>query len=100
MKVVISNRALSRLESWLSFQQEVLEIPLDVIKRLHRELIDAAFSLSQFPNKGQIEPQIISPNKTYRRIVVRHVKIIYRVAEDHILITDFFDTRQDPDLLR
>ncbi len=32
----------------------------------------------------------------HRRWVVGHYKLIYLVLEDQLVITDFFDTRQDP----
>lgn len=41
----------------------------------------------QWLNKGRFQ---------YRRWVVGHVKIIYRVTKTAVRVTDFFDSRQDP----
>jgi len=34
------------------------------------------------------------------RLIESHYKIIYRVTEEFIYITDIFDSRQDPDKMK
>ncbi|MEL6538970.1 MAG: hypothetical protein AAFQ98_26375 [Bacteroidota bacterium] len=47
-----------------------------------------------------MEPSLSEFGKQHRRIIVRHVKIVYLIMEDHIRVTDFFDSRQRPDKLK
>ena len=32
----------------------------------------------------------------HRRVIDGHVKIIYRIVEEAVYVTDFFDSRSDP----
>ncbi|HAA17681.1 MAG TPA: hypothetical protein DCR93_01725 [Cytophagales bacterium] len=84
----------------LFFMQEKQGIPPEVVDRLLVEILDAADSLGEWPTKGQLEPFLSEPGKQHRRIIVRHVKIVYLIMEDHIRVTDFFDSRQRPDKLK
>jgi len=36
----------------------------------------------------------------YRRLVEGHYKIIYRIEDEYIYITDIFDSCQDPDKMK
>lgn len=35
-------------------------------------------------------------NPKYRRVIIRHFKVIYRVQKNVVYISRIFDTRQDP----
>ena len=56
------------------------------------EIIETANSIG-FPEQYQTEEAL---GKNYRRIIIRHFKIIYRVEKDTIRILQVFDSRQDP----
>ncbi|MDZ4822338.1 MAG: hypothetical protein SH856_02655 [Flavobacteriales bacterium] len=61
------------------------------------------FSKSQadsFPFIGQFEPLLNHLNHAHRRIIVGNYKIIHLVFEKKIVITDSFDSRQDPDKMK
>lgn len=47
----------------------------------------------RFPEQYQAEEIF---EKDYRRAIVRHFKIIYRVEKNNIRILQVYDTRQDP----
>jgi hypothetical protein len=44
---------------------------------------------------GQKEKYLEHLGQSHRRIIEGHYKIIYRIEEEVIYITDIFDTRQD-----
>ena len=45
------------------------------------------------------EFQVDEINSKYRRIIVRHFKILYRVVTNEIVIFGVFDSRQNPEKL-
>jgi toxin ParE1/3/4 len=79
--VFLSSRALSDLERIVAF------IALDnavAAERLGNQLLDAALSLTHFPERGRMVPEFRRPQ--LREIVFRSYRIIYRVnSADHSL---------------
>ncbi|MBN1119395.1 MAG: type II toxin-antitoxin system RelE/ParE family toxin [Bacteroidales bacterium] len=98
MKLVYTEQALLSLEEVLNFiapkvsQEKLLEI--------REEILDTADTLVLQPLQGQTEPYLEHLNLGHRRLVVNHYKIIYRVIDETIYITDIFDSRQDPDKMK
>lgn len=93
-RVQFTDQALERLEEMLSFLR--LSMPEEAASQIGTRLLGKAESLKQYPYKGQKEEYLQSIGLGHRRLVVDHYKIIYRVTEASIYITDIFDTRQDP----
>ena len=77
-----------------------LWIPIDKALEIREDLVNNAESLSSNPYKGQKEEYLEHLNKDHRRIIEGHFKIIYRIEGDEIFITEFFDTRQDPEKMK
>ena len=96
MKVVITSRSLERLEESLRFYLEELDLPLEKVLALKDQLIRQASSLSKNPYKGRLEPYLAKLQNGHRRIIAGNFKIIYKIQDDIIYITDFFDSRKDP----
>jgi plasmid stabilization system protein ParE len=48
-----------------------------------------------FSMQSQTEPY----NSKYRRIIVRHYKVLYRVMENELYVFGVVDTRQNPSLI-
>jgi plasmid stabilization system protein ParE len=63
------------------------------------EVIDGAHFLLAHPKAGQVEVRLAN-GREYRRWVIGHFKIIYRIDGDRIIVTDIFDSRQDPRNIR
>lgn len=59
-------------------------------------MLDKADNLVSSPKAGQIEKYLQHLDRSHRRLIEGHFKIIYRLEGELIYITDFFDTRQDP----
>ena len=61
------------------------------------KLLEEAYSLSDFPERGALEPALTKRNQHHRRLVIlRDFKIIYRVLGEEIRIDQFFYVRRDP----
>lgn len=95
MQIIYTEQALQSLEEALDFLLEQ-EKPLDQIIETRDRILDRADSLAKHPGKGQQEEYLAHLGKGHRRILEGYHKIIYRVEEQTIYITDIFDTRQDP----
>jgi len=70
------------------------------VEEIRTKILDKAESLIEFSERGQIEENLLSLNKEHRYILEKHTKIIYRIIDETIYITDFFDTRQDPSKMK
>ena len=54
--------------------------------------------LELFPNAGRIPPELKAHNiDSYRELIVRHWRIIYRFLSDEINILAVIDSRRDID---
>lgn len=94
MKVVYTLQAFESLEEIKKLLSK--NYSPKKVEEIRSKILDKAESLVQFPERGQIENHLIKLNKGHRYVLEKHTKIIYRIIEDKIYITDFFDTRQDP----
>ena len=56
--------------------------------------------VNSHPFIGQVEETLKDLGLSHRYLVEGNFKIIYRVFEKQIFITDFFDTSQDPAKLK
>lgn len=72
----------------------------DKLMEIRDRFLDKADTLLLDPLKGQMEPYLESIGLEYRRLIVGHYKIVYRVIEENIYITDIFDSRQDPEKMK
>ena len=59
-------------------------------------IFSATKQLIKYPKSGQIEETLTILEENHRYLVKGNYKIIYKPVEDGLLITDVFDTRQDP----
>ena len=92
-QIVWSNIARLSLKDIWDFYAEKSTPAAD---KIIEEIISAAESLS-YKDQYQVEELL---GEEFRRAVVRHFKVIYRVHEDHLRIIDVFDARQNPNTLK
>jgi len=86
-KVFLSSNALSDLERIVAY------ITLDNVvaaQRMGNQLLDAAFSLATFPERGRVVPEFRRPQ--LREMIFRSYRIIYRVnnADNSLEIVRFW----------
>ena len=65
-------------------------------RRVKKELIKLAHSLSDFPEKYSIEEHLANEPENYRSVSKWSYKIIYEVTDEYIIIADIFHTSQHP----
>ena len=85
--VFLSTRALGDLERIIAF---VAHDNVVAAERLGNQLLDAALSLTLFPDRGRMVPEFRRPQ--IREIVFRSYRIIYRVnsADQSLEIVRFW----------
>lgn len=65
-------------------------------RRTRAKIILKAMALKDFPYLGQEEENLEQFGKGHRYLVEGNYKIIYRIDDPIVFVTDIFDTRQDP----
>lgn len=71
------------------------------IRRVARRVQEALDLLEANPGAGAYEGWMNEEyGRRYRRWIVGHIKLVYHVDGDIIWVTDIFDSRQDPRLMR
>lgn len=100
MKVIYTRQSLDSLQESMQFLLEDLSIPFEKVSEIKTQLLDKADSLALNPYIGQKEEYLDHLGKEYRRLIEGHFKIIYLIEGERIYITDFFDTRQDPEKMK
>ncbi len=86
--ILWSKRASKSLENIFNYY---FNLSNQSAERIRKDILKTVSSL-RFVEQYQVDE--INPD--YRRMVIRHYKIIYKVKKQSILILDIFDTRQDP----
>jgi len=94
MKVIWSNFATKMLKDIFQYHKNVAGKM--VAQKLKEKIFLSTNQLIKFPNSGQIEESLEGLGERHRYIVVSNYKIIYKQVNEGILITDIFDTRQNP----
>lgn len=98
MKIVYTEQAINSLEDALDFLAP--KVSQKTLSEIRNRILNAADSLMQHPFKGQKEPNLKHLSLGHRRLIEGHYKIIYRISEEYIYITDVFDSRQDPNKMK
>ena len=73
------------------------EVPNKKVDEIVSNLLDQVDRLLESPYVGQKESYLKELSKDHRRIIVNHIKVVYKVEQEMIYVTDVFDSRQDPD---
>ncbi len=75
-KVFLSSRALGDLERIVAY----IALQNAAGERMGNELLDAALSLTRFPERGRVVPEFRHPE--LREIIFHSYRIIYRVSNN------------------
>ena len=94
MKVIWANLAASALKEVFLYHKLVANERVAI--KIKSSIFDATKQLFNQPELGQIEPTLEKLNEGHRFLVIANYKIIYKIVKEGVLITDLFDTRQDP----
>ena len=94
MKIIWSDFASKMLKEIFLYYKE--NASMTVAKKIRDEIFKSTKQLQHHPQLGQTELNLIQLNEGHRYLVERNYKIVYKQVTEGILITDIFDTRQDP----
>lgn len=90
---------------WSDFSSEILveiykyyklKAGSNIANQIKSNIFNSTKQLKKNPFSGQIEVSLKQLNEGHRYIVEANYKIVYKPVKEGILITDVFDTRQDP----
>lgn len=95
MEIIWTNFATDNLKSIFNYFS--LKANRKVAHKIRLDIIESTHPLKTHPKIGQIEPNLKKLGENHRYIVNGNYKIIYLIKNNTIVITDVFDTRQDPD---
>lgn len=91
---------------WTDFAIENFKIIFDfytvkanrkVAHQIRKQILTSTEQLIKHPNSGQKELHLEKLEKDYRYVLSGNYKIIYKVEDSQIIISDVFDSRQNPD---
>lgn len=94
MKLLWSEQSMQALKNVFEFYKK--NAGDEVALRIRNQIIGGALQLLDHSEMGQVEPLLDHKKQGHRSLIKGHCKIIYMIIDDDILITDVFDTRQDP----
>jgi toxin ParE1/3/4 len=97
MTVVLLKTAQSRLDEIVEYYRLLGYGKYG--RKIRAAILTKALLLKAHPQLGVVEEALTSLGLGHRFLVEGNYKIIYRVEGQHVLITDVFDTRQDPEKL-
>ena len=94
MKVIWSDFASETLKDIYDYYKEVASET--IARKIKENIFIATRQLINHPESGQIEEALLQLEEGHRYLVNNNYKIVYKKVEEGVLITDVFDTRQDP----
>ncbi len=94
MKLVYTEQALKSLTESLEFIAP--HVNIETLEIIRNSILDRADKLIKNPSSGRREEYLEHLGLNHRRVIESHYKIVYRVIDRTIYITDIFDSRQNP----
>ena len=94
MKILWTDFAQHSLAEIYKYYKEVASE--NVARKIKTDIFTTTRQLEKHPQSGQIEETLKRLEEDHRYLVKGNYKIVYKEVKEGILITDVFDTRQDP----
>jgi len=94
MRVIWSNFAIETLKEIYVYYKQVAGYR--IARKINNKIFKSTKQLINHPKSGQIEDTLRKLDEGHRYLVVGNYKVIYKEVKEGILITDVFDTRQNP----
>ena len=95
MEIIWTDFAIENLK--IIFNYYAVKASKKVAHKIRIEILTSTKQLIDHPNSGQIEVHLAKLEKDYRYVLSGNYKIIYKVEDSRIIISDVFDSRQNPD---
>jgi toxin ParE1/3/4 len=97
MTVLLLKKAQFRLDEIVEYHQKIGYVKRG--RKIRAAILKKALLLKEHPNLGVVEEKLAELGLGHRFLIEGNYKIIYRIEGQYILVTDVFDTRQDPEKL-
>lgn len=98
MKLIWTRFAVTSLHDIFVYYAEMASP--STASKIRVGIVSEVNKLAKFPFAGQIEDLLLPLKQQHRYLLKGHYKIIYRIVEDEIVITDVVDTRQNPNKIK
>lgn len=97
-QIIWTNFAISELKQIYFYYHMVAG--QKIADKIRRSIFNSTKPLIKQPLIGAIEENLIELKQQHRYIVEGNYKIIYRLINNDIYITDIFDCRQNPEKMK
>ncbi|MCD7971138.1 MAG: type II toxin-antitoxin system RelE/ParE family toxin [Candidatus Azobacteroides sp.] len=98
MKISWTKEAVEDLDIIYQYYKKISPVIAD---RIYDRIITEAEILMTFPEIASIEPLLADKKPLARSLIINRIfKVIYYLAKDSIIITNIWDCRQNPELLK
>jgi len=94
MKIIWSDFASKILLDIFLYHKKVAG--KNIASKIKTKIFNSTKQLIQHPNSGKIEKSLEQLSEGHRYLVSGNYKVVYKKVKEGILITDVFDTRQNP----
>jgi plasmid stabilization system protein ParE len=94
MKLLWSDFSIEMLKEIYTYYKD--KANPKVARKIKTDILNTTNQLKNHPTSGQIELNLEKLEEHHRYLVKGNYKIIYKEIPEGLLITDIFDTRQDP----
>lgn len=92
-EVLWAERAIRDLEQIVDFISQ--DAPL-AAQRLFDHIAEKSRTLDSLPYRGRVVPELARLDiTTYRELLLRHYRLMYRIDGRRVLVVAFFDGRRD-----
>ncbi|HUH34233.1 MAG TPA: type II toxin-antitoxin system RelE/ParE family toxin [Moheibacter sp.] len=94
MKIIWTDFAVNNLKDIFDYYK--MKASYKIAHKIRKQILSSTKQLSNNPESGQIEFNLVKLNQKHRYIVCGNYKIIYKIKGKKIIINDVFDVRQHP----
>ncbi len=94
MKIIWTDFAAENLKEIFDFYSATAN--KKVANKIKQEIFASVKLLVHYPELGQIELYLEKLNEGYRYVLSGNYKVIYKIQDENIIISDVFDVRQNP----
>jgi len=94
MTIIWTDFAIENLKKIFDYYAE--NATRKVAHKIRKQILLLTKQLIDYPESGQIELDLQKLGQGHRYLVSGNYKIIYRIDQHQVIISDVFDTRQEP----
>ena len=98
MKVFWTKFALASLKDIYTYYNK--NVSTIIARKIRDNIFQCTWQLEKHPLTGAIEEHLEDLQEGHRFILRGNYKIIYKIQQKKIFVTDIFDTRQNPEKIK